>query len=102
VGFEAQVEDINRAAGKLAGGDAPVLSAEGSPNVGETGRAGGYAGDYEVWLLTRKEDLTAAEEQVTSLVKSIHQAAASYHATDSAARDTFLKSLDRGFERIDR
>lgn len=62
----------------------------------------GYAGDYDVWLLTRQEDLQAAQQQVESLVESIKSAAKSYDSTDADARDAFLKALDSGFERIDR
>jgi hypothetical protein len=102
VGFEADVADIKNAAGKLAAGKQPTLTPGGSPNVGATNRAGGYAGDYDVWLLTRQEDLEAAQQQVTSLVESIKAAAESYDATDSAARDTFLKALDSGLGGIDR
>jgi hypothetical protein len=102
VGFEVDVQDISNAATKLGLGEPPALSAEGSPNVGGTDRAGGYAGDYEVWLLTRKEDLAAAQQQVDSLVKSIKSAAKSYNGADAQARDVFLKALDSGFEGIDR
>jgi hypothetical protein len=102
VGFEVDVADIGNAAAKLGEGKPPVLSAEGSPNVGGTARAAGFAGDYDVWLATRKDDLEAAQQQVESLVESIKTAAKSYHGTDSAARDAFLKALDSGFERIDR
>lgn len=102
MGFEVDVADIKNAAGKLAAGKRPALAAGGPPNVGSTGRAAGYAGDYDVWLLTRQEDLEAAQQQVASLVKTIQAAATSYDSTDSAARETFLKALDRGFEGIDR
>ncbi|MEA5360491.1 hypothetical protein VA596_13170 [Amycolatopsis sp., V23-08] len=102
MGFEVEVENISKAAAKLGTGTPPSLSAGGSPNVGGTDRAAGYAGDYEVWLLTRKEDLEAAQQQVEALVESIKLAAKSYDATDDEARDTFLKSLDSGFAKIDR
>ncbi len=102
MGFEVDVADISNAAAKLGAGKPPTLSAEGSPNVGSTARAAGFAGDYDVWLATRKDDLDAAQQQVESLVESITTAAKSYHGTDSHARDTFLKALDSGFERIDR
>jgi hypothetical protein len=102
VGFEVDVADISKAAAKLGEGKPPSLSAEGAPNVGGTDRAAGYAGDYDVWLLTRKEDLDAARQQVESLVESIKSAAKSYDSTDTAARDAFLKALDGGFARIDR
>jgi hypothetical protein len=65
-------------------------------------REHGFAGDYDVWLATRKDDLDAAQQQVESLVESIQTAAKSYHGTDSEARDAFLKALDSSFERIDR
>jgi hypothetical protein len=102
VGFEVDVEDISNAAAKLGKGEPPALSAAGAPNVGGTDRAAGYAGDYDVWLLTRKEDLEAAQQQVDSLVESIRNAAKSYNAADGEARGAFLKALDSGFERIDR
>lgn len=102
MGFEVDVEDISRAAAKLAEGKPPSLAAGGAPNVGGTDRAAGYAGDYDVWLLTRQEDLKAAQQQVESLVESIKSAAKSYDSTDTEARDAFLKTLDSGFERIDR
>ncbi|WP_410641590.1 hypothetical protein [Amycolatopsis sp. lyj-346] len=102
MGFEVDVADIGNAAAKLGGGKPPTLSAGGSPNVGSTARAGGFAGDYEVWLATRKDDLDAAQQQVESLVKSIQTAVKSYHGTDSEARDAFLKALDGSFESIDR
>jgi ABC-type nitrate/sulfonate/bicarbonate transport system substrate-binding protein len=102
VGFEVDVENISKAAAKLGNGKPPTLSADGSPNVGGTDRAADYAGDYEVWLLTRKEDLEAAQQQVEALVESIKLAAKSYDATDDAARDAFLKTLDSGFAKIDR
>ncbi|MEC3980262.1 hypothetical protein [Amycolatopsis sp. H20-H5] len=102
MGFEVDVADIKNAAAKLAAGKHPTLSAEGSPNVGSTARAGGFAGDYDVWLLTRTEDLDAAQQQVDNLVESINTAAKSYHGTDAQARDAFLKALDSGLERIDR
>ncbi|MCR6482952.1 hypothetical protein M8542_08980 [Amycolatopsis sp. OK19-0408] len=102
MGFEVDVADISNAAGKLAAGTPPSLTPGGSPNVGATNRAGGFAGDYDVWLLTRQEDLEAAQQQVASLVEAIQAAAKSYDRTDSAARDTFLKALDSGFEGIDR
>ncbi|HEY3477831.1 MAG TPA: hypothetical protein VGL02_02925 [Streptomyces sp.] len=102
MGFEVDVADISNAAGKLAAGKPPALTPGGAPNVGSTNRAAGFAGDYDVWLLTRQEDLQAAQQQVTSLVEAIQAAAKSYDSTDSAARDTFLKALDGGFEGIDR
>jgi hypothetical protein len=102
VGFEVDVEDISNAATKLGNGDSPTLSAGGAPNVGATDRAAGYAGDYDVWLLTREQDLDAAQQQVDSLVESIKNAAKSYNRSDDAARDVFMKALDSGFERIDR
>lgn len=102
MGFEVDVENISKAAAKLGNGKPPTLSADGSPNVGGTDRAAGYAGDYEVWLLTRKEDLQAAQQQVEGLVESIKLAAKSYDAADDAARDAFLKALDSGFAKIDR
>ncbi|AUI59600.1 hypothetical protein [Amycolatopsis sp. BJA-103] len=102
MGFEVDVADISNAAGKLAAGKQPTLTAGGAPNVGDTHRAAGYAGDYDVWLLTRQEDLKAAQLQVVSLVDAIRAAAKSYEGTDSAARDTFLKALDSGLEGIDR
>ncbi|WP_326952658.1 hypothetical protein [Amycolatopsis sp. NBC_01286] len=102
MGFEVDVADISKAAAKLGAGTPPSLAAGGSPNVGGTDRAGGYAGDYDVWLLTRQEDLQAAQQQVESLVESIKSAAKSYDSTDADARDAFLKTLDSGFERIDR
>lgn len=102
MGFEVDVADISNAAAKLGEGKPPTLSAEGSPNVGSTARAGGFAGDYDVWLATRKDDLDAAKQQVENLVESIQTAAKSYHSTDSEARDGFLKALDGSFERIDR
>jgi hypothetical protein len=102
VGFEVDVEGIRKAAAKLGEGKPPALAAGGSPNVGATDRAAGFAGDYDVWLTTRQEDLQAAQQQVESLVESIQTAAKSYHATDAGARDAFLKALDSGFGRIDR
>jgi len=102
VGFEVDVADISNAAGKLAAGKPPTLAPGGAPNVGATHRAAGFAGDYDVWLSTRQEDLAASQQQVTSLVEAIQAAAKSYDGTDSAARDTFLKALDRGFAGIDR
>lgn len=102
MGFEVDVADIKNAAAKLGAGTPPSLSPGGAPNVGSTDRAGGYAGDYDVWLLTRQEDLEAAQQQVTSLVENITAAANSYHASDAGARDVFLKALDSGFEGIDR
>ncbi|WP_328456300.1 hypothetical protein [Amycolatopsis sp. NBC_00438] len=102
MGFEVDVADISNAAAKLGEGTPPSLSAAGAPNVGATDRAAGYAGDYDVWLLTRKDDLDAAQQQVDSLVASIKAAAKSYDSTDSDARDAFLKALDSGFARIDR
>ncbi|MEU3771314.1 hypothetical protein AB0E55_40160 [Amycolatopsis keratiniphila] len=102
MGFEVEVADISNAAGKLAAGKPPTLTPGGAPNVGATHRAAGFAGDYEVWLLTRQEDLTASQQQVTSLVEAIQAAAKSYDGTDSTARDIFLEALDKGFEGIDR
>ncbi|WP_290050884.1 hypothetical protein [Amycolatopsis solani] len=102
MGFEVDVADISNAAAKLAEGKPPVLSAEGAPNVGSTARAGGFAGDYDVWLATRKDDLDAAQQQVETLVEAIRTAAKGYHGSDSEARDAFLKSLDGSFGRIDR
>ncbi|UOZ05167.1 hypothetical protein [Amycolatopsis sp. WQ 127309] len=102
MGFEVDVADISKAAAKLGAGTPPSLAAGGSPNVGGTDRAAGYAGDYDVWLLTRQEDLQAAQQQVESLVESIKSAAKSYDNTDADARGAFLKALDSGFERIDR
>ncbi|GLY43065.1 hypothetical protein Amsp01_090880 [Amycolatopsis sp. NBRC 101858] len=102
MGFEVDVEGISKAAAKLGDGPAPALAAGGSPNVGATDRAAGFAGDYDVWLTTRREDLQAAQQQVASLVESIRTAAKSYRATDAGARDAFLKALDSGFGRIDR
>ncbi|HEY3470786.1 MAG TPA: hypothetical protein VGL47_37015 [Amycolatopsis sp.] len=102
MGFEVDVADISKAAAKLGAGKPPTLSAAGSPNVGATDRAGAFAGDYDVWLLTRQEDLRAAEQQVANLVESIQKAAKSYDSIDLAARDTFLKSLDKNLGRIDR
>ncbi|MEU4667527.1 hypothetical protein AB0F91_06035 [Amycolatopsis sp. NPDC023774] len=102
MGFEVDVENISNAAAKLGRGTPPSLSAQGAPNVGGTDRAGGFAGDYEVWLLTRQEDLDAARQQVDSLVETIGNAAKSYHSSDAEARGVFLKALDSSFERIDR
>ena len=102
MGFEVDVADISNAAAKLGAGKPPTLSAEGSPNVGSTARAGGFAGDYDVWLATRKDDLEAGKQQIEYLVESIQTAAKSYHGTDSAARDAFLKGLDGSLGRIDR
>ncbi|WP_037370694.1 hypothetical protein [Amycolatopsis orientalis] len=102
MGFEADVADIKNAAGKLAAGKQPTLAPGGAPNVGATHRAGGFAGDYDVWLLTRQEDLEAARQQVASLVETIQAAARAYDSTDSAARATFLKALDAGLGGIDR
>jgi hypothetical protein len=102
VGFEVDVEGLSKAATKLGEGKPPALSAGGAPNVGDTDRAGAFAGDYDVWLTTRNEDLEAAQLQVESLVESIRTAAKSYHATDAGARDAFLKALDSSFDRIDR
>jgi hypothetical protein len=102
VGFEVDVENIGKAAAKLGNGKPPSLSAEGSPNVGGTDRAAGYAGDYEVWFLTRKEDLEAAKQQVESLVENIKLAAKSYHGTDDEAGTVFLNALDKSFAGIDR
>lgn len=102
MGFEAHVQDMKSAANKLAAQEKPALSAQGAPNVGETSRAAGYRDDYDVWLLTRKEDLAAAQQQVESLVESIKGAAESYAAADSAERDVFMKALDTGFDKIDR
>ncbi|SEO82129.1 hypothetical protein [Amycolatopsis saalfeldensis] len=102
MGFEVNVANIGKAAARLAAGKPPALSAAGAPNVGSTGRADGYAGDYDVWLLTRQEDLQAAQEQVESLVEGIRNAAKSYDRSDDNARDVFLKALDGDFERIDR
>lgn len=102
MGFEVDVEGISKAAAKLSEGPAPTLAAGGSPNVGATDRAAGFAGDYDVWLTTRQEDLQAAQQQVESLVESIRTAAKSYRATDDGAREAFLKALDSGFGRIDR
>jgi hypothetical protein len=102
VGFEVDVKDISNAATRLGNGEPPSLAAGGAPNVGGTDRAGGYAGDYDVWLLTRQEDLKAAQQQVESLVESIKNAAKSYDAFDAEAQGVFLKALDSGFERIDR
>ncbi|MFF1612369.1 hypothetical protein ACFVYA_31735 [Amycolatopsis sp. NPDC058278] len=102
MGFEVDVADINAAAAKLSAGTSPTLSIGGSPNVGSTARAAGFAADYDVWLATRKDDLDAAQQQVDNLVESIQTAAKSYHSTDSGARDAFLKALDSSFERIDR
>ncbi|MEU8638157.1 hypothetical protein AB0C38_38755 [Amycolatopsis sp. NPDC048633] len=102
MGFEVDVEGIRKAAAKLGEGTAPALAAGGSPNVGTTARAAGFAGDYGVWLATRQEDLQAAEQQVASLVESINAAAKAYHATDAGASDAFLKGLDTSLGRIDR
>lgn len=102
MGFGAHVEDINNAAATLSGGDSPTLSAGGAPNVGETDGAALFTDSYGVWLATRKEDLQAAEQQVSSLVKCIKSAAASYDGDDGSARDTFMTALDSGFDRIDR
>lgn len=102
MGFEVDVEGISKAAAKLGEGKPPALAAGGSPNVGATDRAAAFAGDYDVWLTTRQEDLQAAQQQVASLVESINAAAKAYDATDDGARDAFLKTLDSGFERIDR
>lgn len=102
MGFEVDVEDIRKAAAKLGAGKPPTLDAGGAPNVGATSRAGGFAGDYDVWLTTRREDLQAAQQQVESLVESIQAAAKSYRSTDDGARDAFLKALDSGLGRIDR
>ncbi|MEV8607147.1 hypothetical protein AB0383_04160 [Amycolatopsis sp. NPDC051373] len=102
MGFEVDVENISNAAAKLGQGTPPSLSAPGSPNVGGTDRAGGFAGDYEVWLLTRQEDLDAAQQQVDSLVETIGNAAKSYDSSDDEARGVFLKALDSGLARIDR
>lgn len=102
MGFEVDVEDIRKAAAKLAAGKPPKLDAQGSPNVGGTDRAGGYAGDYEVWLLTRQEDLQAAQQQVESLVAAITSATKGYRASDVDARPIYLKALDGGLGRIDR
>lgn len=102
MGFEVDVADINAAAAKLGAGTSPTLSIGGSPNVGSTARAAGFAGDYDVWLATREDDLDAAQQQVDNLVESIRTAAKSYHRTDSGARDAFLKALDSSLGRIDR
>lgn len=102
MGFEVDVADINAAATKLGAGTPPKLSIGGSPNVGSTARAAGFAGDYEVWLATRQDDLDAAQQQVGYLVESIQTAAKNYHSADSGARDAFLKSLNSSIERIDR
>ncbi|WP_328609920.1 hypothetical protein OG943_12600 [Amycolatopsis sp. NBC_00345] len=102
MGFEVNVENIGKAATRLAAGKPPALAAAGAPNVGGTDRAGGYAGDYDVWLLTRQEDLQAAQEQAASLVEGIRLAAKGYDRSDDDARDVFLKALDGDFERIDR
>ncbi|MEV6622283.1 hypothetical protein AB0M83_17805 [Amycolatopsis sp. NPDC051106] len=102
MGFEVDVEDIRKAAAKLGAGPPPRIAAGGAPNVGDTARAGGFAGDYDVWLTTRQEDLQAAQQQVESLVESINAAAKAYRAGDDGARDAFLKALDSGLGRIDR
>ncbi|WP_326834909.1 hypothetical protein VSH64_08270 [Amycolatopsis rhabdoformis] len=102
MGFEVEVENIGNAAAKLAARTPPGISALPAPNVGGTDRAGGFAGDYGVWLLTRQEDLDAAQQQVESLVETITTAVTSYHASDAEAEGVFLKALDSGFGRIDR
>ncbi|MGW4488301.1 hypothetical protein ACWEOE_31195 [Amycolatopsis sp. NPDC004368] len=102
MGFEVEVENISNAAAKLGEGKPPEISGLPAPNVGGTSKAGDFKSDYEVWLLTRQEDLDAAHQQVLNLVETIGNAVKSYRGSDADASDVFLKSLDSGFERIDR
>lgn len=102
VGFDVHVKDMTSAASTLHNTESPSLPAEAPPNVGGTDGASGYAADYRVWFVTRRDDLKAGDRQVDSLVTKIRQAAQSYESADEDAREVYLKALDGRFEKIDR